>query len=174
MLCQRCHTNPATVKYTEVVDGKVVHQDLCPGCLARYEGDATSAFSLDVPKPTAARRRGHSAAGRGPRHTRRTCPSCGAALDRIIETATAGCAACYRHFGQDIESALEGMQHGPHHRGKTPGVDDTRARLHTDLQNKRALMRSMLSVENYEEAAVVRDEIKRLEAGLSLSERGAD
>lgn len=174
MLCQKCHKNPASVKYTEVVDGKVVHQDLCPACLAHHEQDAAHAFTLDLPKPTATRRREGSAAGRGERRTRRLCPSCGAALERILDTATVGCAACYRHFGQDIESALEGAQHGPCHRGKTRGVDDARARVQADLQNKRALMRSMLSLEDYEEAAVVRDEIRRLEAGLSLSERGAD
>jgi protein-arginine kinase activator protein McsA len=53
-------------------------------------------------------------------------------------------------------------------------MDDARARLRADLQTKRALLRSVLRAENYEEAARLRDEIQSLETGLNMAESGAD
>ena len=43
-----------------------------------------------------------------------------------------------------------------------------------DLQNKRSLLKAALGTENYEEAASLRDEIRELETGLSISESGTD
>ncbi|HOH49494.1 MAG TPA: hypothetical protein PLI98_02095 [Candidatus Hydrogenedentes bacterium] len=174
MLCQKCHRNPATVKYAEVVDGTVVHQDLCAECLETYQRDASSAFSLGEAKPGIRPPGGaprQAPEGRGPA---RTCPSCGDALARVLDAATAGCPACYRHFGAEIESVLEGLHRGMRHRGKTPRVDDGRARLHAQLQHKRTLLRSVLGLEDYEQAALIRDEIKGLEAALRNSGRELD
>ena len=69
---------------------------------------------------------------------------------------------------------LEGLHRGMRHRGKTPRVDDGRARLHAQLQHKRTLLRSVLGLEDYEQAALIRDEIKGLEAALRNSGRELD
>jgi protein arginine kinase activator len=174
MLCQKCHRSPATVKYAEVVDGKVVHQDLCAECLDTYQRDASSAFSLGESKPAV------HAPVRGPRTApqgggpAKACPSCGDTLAQVLEGATVGCPACYRHFGAEVEAVLEGLHRGMRHQGKTPRVDDGRARLHAQLQHKRTLLRSVLRLEDYEQAAVIRDEIKRLDAALRHSGRELD
>ena len=54
------------------------------------------------------------------------------------------------------------------------GNDDARARVRSELQSKRALLKTALNLENYEEAASLRDEIRSLETGLVASEAGAD
>ncbi len=173
MLCQKCHKNPASVRYTEVVDGQAVHQFLCPSCLAGYQENAAAAFNLDVPKPGLRRGKDTDSVRFGKR-ARRACPTCGMPLDRILETARVGCADCYSHFGEEVESILEGLHRSPKHQGKARRTDDARARLRADLQKKRVLLRSVLQVEDYEQAASLRDEIKRLETGLHLSEAGRD
>lgn len=172
MLCQKCHRNPATVKYAEVVDGTVVHQSLCPECLEKYQRDASSAFSLGPSRPTL-----HPPAPTPPPRgggAGRACPSCGDTLARVLDSAVVGCPACYRHFGAEVESVLEGLHRGMRHQGKTPRVDDGRARLHAQLQHKRTLLRSVLGLEDYEQAALIRDEIKRLETALRHSGRELD
>jgi protein arginine kinase activator len=95
-------------------------------------------------------------------------------LNTIIEKARVGCPACFSHFGGQIESTLEGLHRGLQHLGKSGRMDDARARLRADLQTKRALLRSVLRAENYEEAARLRDEIQSLETGLNMAESGAD
>jgi len=173
MLCQRCHKNPATVRYAEVVDGKSVHQDLCAECLSRCKQDVSSVFSLGAGKPAV--RGGASAAPQRPvRRSRRVCPFCAMSLERIAETAVVGCPSCYTEFGQEIESILEGLHRSLRHQGKAPRLDNSIARLYSDLQSKRVLLRSVIRAEDYEQAARLRDEIRGLESGLRLTEAGTD
>jgi protein arginine kinase activator len=173
MLCQKCHKNLASVRYAEVVDGKVSEQQLCPDCLASHQQETAMGFELsgtpglkktneDQPRQESTHAQEHA------------CPSCGVQASQILETGRAGCPHCYDHFGSQIESILEGLHWALRHKGKMAKLDDTRARLRADLQTKRALLRSVLRAENYEEAARLRDEIRILENGLLVSEKGAD
>ncbi len=173
MLCQKCHKNLATVRYAEVVDGKVTEQHLCGECLKQHQQNAAKGFELAGPAPMLRRPRQERAA-RDVVRTEKACPSCGALLSRVTDSGKAGCSACYEHFGSQIESLLEGMHRALRHNGKVFRLDDTRARLRGDLQTKRALLRSALRTENYEEAARLRDEIRCLEQGLHISESGAE
>lgn len=172
MLCQRCHKNPATVRYAEVVDGKSVHQDLCAECLSRCKQDLSSVFTLGTAKPAV--RAAAAPPQRTVRRTRRICPACGISLDRVAETAQVGCPSCYTEFGQEIESILEGLHRSLRHQGKAPRLDNSLARVYSDLQTKRVLLRSVLRAEDYEQAARLRDEIRGLESGLRLTEAGTD
>ena len=53
-------------------------------------------------------------------------------------------------------------------------MNNARERVRSELVSKRALLKTALNMENYEEAAALRDEIKVLETGLSVSGGGAD
>ena len=175
MLCQKCHKTLATVRYAEVVDGQVTDQHLCAQCLALHQKNAGGGFELPGPTPTS--RKSTAPAPRPAREslrTQRACSSCGALLSRILESGKVGCGSCYRTFGDQIESILEGLQRSLQHKGKISRLEDNRALLRADIQNKRSLMRSVLKAEQYEEAARLRDEIRSLETGLSVSESGAD
>lgn len=172
MLCQKCHKNLATVRYAEVVDGKVTDQHLCFECMAAHQKNAALGFELTGP-PSAGRKPSSAHVARDVVRGQRACPACGARLGRILETGAVGCAQCYTTFVEDIDNVLEGLHRSLHHTGKVPRVDDDRTRLRAELQAKRALLRSVLRAEKYEEAAGLRDEIRALEEGLSLSESGA-
>jgi protein arginine kinase activator len=173
MLCQKCHKNLATVRYAEVVDGQVTDQHLCAECLAKYQQNAATGFELSTLTPGVHRASAETVV-RESAKAQKVCPSCGMPLNTIIEKARVGCPACFSHFGGQIESTLEGLHRGLQHLGKSGRMDDARARLRADLQTKRALLRSVLRAENYEEAARLRDEIQSLETGLNMAESGAD
>ena len=166
MLCERCHKNQATVRYAEVVDGSVRDVRLCPSCLRRHEAEKGIGFELSEPRTARRRRRDPL-----PQRSLERCRTCGRSLAELTATYQAGCVACYRTFGDHVESILEGMHRGVVHRGKVPRVDDDQARVRSDLQTKRALLRSAVRTENYEEAAQLRDEIRVLEQCPDTSER---
>ena len=171
MLCQKCHKNLATVRYAEVVDGKVMEQQLCSDCLTSHQREAAMGFELTrTPslKPKEERPRSE------PAIAQQACSSCGVLSSHIVDTGRVGCPHCYDQFGNQIGSILEGLHRALRHKGKVAKMDDTRARLRAELQNKRALLRSVLRAENYEEAARLRDEIRILENGLFVSEQGTD
>jgi len=173
MLCEKCHKNLATTRYAEVVDGKVKELHLCADCLAKHQSESGAGFEFTKPV----------LAGKGPREAQSTsarpprqrvqrqqrqvrCRYCGQTLDQVLKSGRMGCSTCYETFGEYLDTLLQDLQLGLRHRGKAPHVDDLRARMHADLQTKRALLRSALRTENYEEAACLRDEIRVLEQEL--------
>ncbi len=160
MICQRCKKSASTIRFTEVVDGQVIERNLCSECLSQIRREA-SGFSVNVPKPM---RRVQSREPE-PRDAaaQRHCEHCGTSLHHITETSSVGCASCYAAFGREIEAILEALHRGVAHRGKSLQSSGERLQRVEALQAKRALLRSVLKEENYEEAARLRDEIARIE-----------
>ncbi len=171
MLCEKCHKNLATVRYAEVVDGKVKDLNLCPECLAKHQKEAVVGFELAKPGPVPSRRQAASKREHRADLVRERCKSCGQTLGQVLESGKVGCSTCYETFAEQVESILEGLHMGMRHRGKVPHVDDSRARVRAGLQTKRALLRGALRTEDYEEAAHLRDEIRVLEKELGAAER---
>lgn len=172
MLCQKCHKNLASVRYAEVVDGKVTDLHLCQDCLAMRQESGEKGFEFSDPAPFTAEPKSPSwTEGLA---TSESCTACQADLRSILETGRVGCSVCYETFPAQLESLLEGLHISLIHRGKVPRMDDARAQVRAELQSKRTLLKTALSTENYEEAAILRDEIRVLESGLSTAEAGAN
>ena len=171
MLCQKCHKNLATVRYAEVVNGKVTDLHLCQDCLNKQR-DGAAGFELGGPA-SSGRVSGVSRVGRGPFPGPRKCSSCGVQLVKILDSGRVGCGACYVTFSQELEPLLAGLHGSTIHQGKSPRVDDARARLREELQHKRVVLRSAVQSESFEEAASLRDEIRELELALGVSDAGA-
>lgn len=172
MLCQDCDKNLASVRYAEVVDGKVSDVHLCKDCLNWRQTQDNTGFEFTSPSPFL--KKDGLKLSEFSAETNQTCTACSISLGVIMETGTVGCSMCYETFPAQIEALLEGIHSGLQHRGKTPRLDDARARARTELQSKRALLKSALGAENYEEAALLRDEIHALELGLGASEAGVE
>lgn len=172
MLCQKCHKNLATVRYAEVVDGKVSDLHLCQECLAVRQETPGAGFELSGPVPASKAAKTVPAERTRPKAPR-SCPTCGTSVARVLDSGRVGCSECYRLFADDIEPILVGLHGDVVHSGKTPRMDDARVRLHADLQTKRTLLRSAIQAESYEEAASLRDDIRQLETilGATLAAR---
>jgi protein arginine kinase activator len=169
MLCQRCHKNLATVRYAEVIDGKVTDRHLCESCMTQYQEGQGTGFAL-TSTPTTARRPAAQGIFRESVPEQRRCPTCGIMLTEIVALHIVGCSQCYTQFRGEIDTILRETHRAGAHRGKNPRVNDDRARQRQSLQSKRTLLRSMLRREKYEEAALLRDDIHSMEAGLLQTE----
>ena len=168
MLCQMCHTNLSTVRYAEVVNGKVTDLRLCADCLARHQQNESVGFGL-TSEPAPASRAAASRVPEAPIAPQRSCPTCGTELSEVVSKGRVGCGDCYDTFLEQLEPVLRGINVGLLHRGKIPRQTDLRERTRADLQRKRALLRSSLRLENYEEAAALRDQIRSLEDTLGVA-----
>lgn len=166
MLCQKCHKNLATLRYAEVVDGQVSDQHLCVDCMTRLQRESGAGFELSHTAPDS-RKPSAEHIVREVVRSQRACPNCGALLSAVIDEGKLGCPACYNTFKDQLVPVLREQHNAARHKGKLQSQDDTRAQLQADLQAKRALLRSVLRAENYEEAARLRDEIRDLENGLT-------
>ncbi len=165
MLCQKCHKSLATMRYAEVVSGKVTEVQLCADCMNRLQDETASGFELSG--VSSGRSKARAMASAAPtveaKVPHRVCRVCGADLKEAVQSGRVGCGACYDALGDSLEALLRGFHVGLRHRGKEPHVTDERKMRRSELHSLRALLRSTLKSENYEEAARLRDQIRDLE-----------
>jgi len=86
---------------------------------------------------------------------------------RFKEGRPLGCPDCYQTFAEALEGLLKTMHKGTRHVGKVPeSLRQTR-----DLSDRLTLLQKKLSKaiedEDFEEAAILRDEIKQTTARLT-------
>ncbi len=177
MICERCHKRMATLKYTEVVKGNARLRNICAECMGQLGEDPSLGFEL-TGAPAAripVQGSGHFPAEELMKD-QRECRGCGMPLDQAVTTGRVGCADCYTSFRDPLDAVIRAIHFSPEHRGKAPrsagSEGDTRTQFREELRTKRALLRSALKLENFEEAAVLRDAIQGLETQLSASTVG--
>lgn len=175
MVCMICKENEAKVHLTQVVGGKLKKVDLCEKCAKEKGVDDPMGFSLaDLLMGLGA---GQGLA-QGITGSETACPKCGFTQADFKKSGRLGCAECYQHFAEGLESMLKGMHKGLRHTGKTPGLQRQKAAqaLHKKLEdalaaeaaaaNRIQKLQKRIEIavanEDYEQAARLRDEIKAL------------
>lgn len=171
MLCENCNENEATFHYTEVVNGIMTQHHLCSECAARM-GLTGFAESPSADFPFARLLTGLLAASN--RSTQEQdnpmmnvkCPKCGMKYQEFIRIGKFGCADCYDVFGPLIEGNIKKLHGSVEHKGKK---SNKTAQHGNDLLDEIAILNAKLKeaveLENFEDAAHYRDEIKKLKEG---------
>jgi protein arginine kinase activator len=158
MVCCICKEKPATVHLTHIEGDKMQKVDLCEECAKNKGVSSTPDFSLaDLLLGLGASHEIEQASG----GVELKCPRCGFTQADFKKSGRLGCPGCYETFADGLEGLLKSMHKGTRHTGKVPeGLRQTRdasERLKT-LQQKLA---KAIEEENFEQAAVLRDEIKQ-------------
>ncbi len=168
MICELCKKNTATVRYTEVVDKKVMKMNLCEEC-AKKKG-----VSVQAPFTIADLLSGLAEAGsRTEENAGATCPSCGLTYGDFRKTGRLGCDGCYTAFKKGLRSLLESIHKSTAHHGKVPArargaVDE--ARLLSELEESLA---AAVQHEEFEKAAGLRDRIREMKREARMKGRAA-
>ena len=174
MLCQNCGKNEATTYYKENINGQVKELHLCPDCAAKLTGSqmpgfgsffSESPFSLFEPMWSSDPFFGgvQQAIGGG-----RRCPTCGMTESELRRSGRAGCADCYTSFRDILLPYIKKLHGAAAHVGQAPASvtegGASAAPAANPVEGLKAKLQQAIQSENYEEAARLRDEIKRLEA----------
>lgn len=163
MLCNVCKQNEAKVHLTKIVGDKMQKVDLCEDC-SKEKGvdDPTSYSSEDMLLGQVLS--GEATPGESDPTTEPSvkCPTCGYTQADFKKAGRFGCADCYATFGEGLETMLKTMHKGVRHTGKVPAaLQQSRAEAQKlKLLQKR--LEKAIAEENFEEAAQLRDEIKRM------------
>ena len=165
--CQRCEQGQATVHLTEIAEGgekREIH--LCEACAQQQDGP----FELMGMLSTAFTPESTSTAA-DPAGLR--CEECSLGYMEFRSRGRLGCPACYDVFRASLEPLLEKIHGGTQHVGKAPdessAVDRSRERRLVEL---RRALQTAVREERYEDAAQLRDDLTRFEAGEELAEAG--
>jgi protein arginine kinase activator len=92
----------------------------------------------------------------------RTCPACGMPLTTFRKTGRLGCPTCYGIFGDGMDNLLKAMHgnKGTSHIGKVPSRSAVPPP--SRLPELKAALNEAIAGEKFEDAARLRDEIRRL------------
>src|ERR1043166_4491736 len=165
MLCDICKQNVATVHLTQMVEGKTKKVDLCEACSKEKGVDDPTGFSLtDLLLGLGAAQEMAQAAAGGPELK---CPSCGFAQADFKKTGRLGCMECYTTFAEGLEGLLKSMHKGTKHVGKVPHQLQQNRDLSEKLKSLQKKLDKAVADEDFEQAAVVRDEIRTTKDKLS-------
>lgn len=160
MLCDKCGKNNATTHIKRVVNGVVTEQHLCGYCAAKdgYNGISDTGLAGML-----ASMFGDIVSAGNINNTVR-CPVCGSAFSDIAESGKVGCAECYKTFYEELAPYLKRVHGSIKHTGKIPNSAPLAVKPNDeDISSLRMELNRLVSEEKYEDAAVVRDKIKRIE-----------
>jgi protein arginine kinase activator len=161
MLCTICKEKPATVHLTQIVGEKMQKLDLCEDC-AKTKGinDPTSfgLADLDLVLGLGASQQLEQAAG----GVELKCPRCGFTQADFKKSGRLGCPECYVTFAEGLRGLLKTMHKGTRHTGKAPEALRATRENADKLKTLQTKLAKAIKDENYEQAALMRDEIKQL------------
>jgi protein arginine kinase activator len=161
MLCTICKEKPATVHLTQIVGDKMQKLDLCEDC-AKTKGinDPTSfgLADLDLVLGLGASQQLEQAAG----GVELKCPRCGFTQADFKKSGRLGCPECYKTFADGLAGLLKTMHKGTRHTGKAPEALRATRENADKLKTLQTKLARAIKDENYEQAALLRDEIKQL------------
>ena len=155
MLCEICHSRPATVQLTQIVNDQKRELHLCQQCAEEH--GFTLPFGV-LP---------HLFGGlllkligqthpEVPTEELPHCPSCGLSFRDIERTGLLGCAECYETFADQLRTLLRRIHGSAKHVGSRPPRMRQAEATQSPEEIRRALEEAVAR-EDYERAAELRD-----------------
>lgn len=179
MLCEKCRKNEAKVNLITVMNGQKHEVWLCENCVKDianipflnsmaqninfpFQGMLTEILSNTDSNKTSIDNN---------KIKEIVCSSCGLTYNEFKRSGKLGCSDCYKDFKVVLEPRIKSLQAGIKHVGKIPKVKGRELVQKRKLKDLKEEMQKLIIDEEYERAAIVRDEIKKLE--LYILERNA-
>ncbi len=164
MLCDICGKNPATVHLTEIIDGNITEIHLCERCAKKKSEDFQKTFSVSDFLSGLADIDSLSPKVSSPI----VCSNCGLTYKKFTEKGKFGCFQCYSDFREKITPLLRKIHGSITYKGKLPKEikKEFGVSVSEKLNSLRKQLERAIKIEEYEEAARIRDQIKETEKKL--------
>lgn len=91
------------------------------------------------------------------------CPVCGRSFSDFQKIGKLGCAACYEVFKYPLSSTLKQIHQNPIHKGKIPSHGNIKLKKQRLLDDLKQQLSKAVRNEDYETAARLHKEIKKME-----------
>ena len=161
MVCELCKQSQATVHLTEIINDQMSELHLCEACANQKGAQVESHFGLaDLLSGLA----DYGKTSEPEEVSTKACASCGMTYDDFRKVGRLGCADCYATFKRSLGSLLKRIHGSPIHVGKSPArlIKPSKIAKSEFLELKRKLEKA-IAEEAFEEAARLRDQIRRVE-----------
>lgn len=171
MLCDNCGKNEANIKLTQIINGKKTEMVICEECgknlgissmdfempidISNFLGDFISEYdnSNYIPFNSLS--------------TELKCNKCNMTYEEFLNNGKFGCEECYKTFENKIDILLKKIQGTEKYLGRRVNHNKNNKVQDIKIDNKKEELQKKLKQaikeEKYEDAAKIRDEIKKLE-----------
>ncbi|EAC6121997.1 excinuclease [Listeria monocytogenes] len=168
MICQRCGENKAVIALQQLNEaGKVESLYLCEDCATEKAlssekdlvkaMDTFSEVALDFLTLLQKEENAQKEV---------VCGNCHLSFEEFLQTNRVGCSECYEAFEEQLVPIIGRVQNGyKNHVGKVPAEVERAEGVQNEIRRLQEKLAQLVKNEEFEEAAVVRDEIKALRAG---------
>lgn len=184
MLCQNCGKNEANVRYTQIINGVKKEMILCEEC-SKALGVGNMDFSMPISFSSFLGdffddEKEFLPSFMAPEKL--ICDKCGMTYDDFINTGKLGCENCYEIFSSKIDPVLKNIHGLNRHvgRGIPARLNEKTENVNSGIKNKNVEastvqpednklnqlkneLKQAIQEERYEDAAKLRDEIKKIE-----------
>jgi len=161
--CQVCKKNLATVHLTEIIKNKKREIHLCEDCAGK-KGVAFKSYQFSIPDLLSSLVNSQ-AAQEIAKMSQIKCPVCGLSYLEFRQHGRLGCATDYTVFKEGLIPLLEKIHGSAEHLGKIPGSSGDAREMSKELIELRQALKRAVDNEDYEQAASIRDRIRKLEEG---------
>lgn len=173
-LCDECGVNEAVYTVSVMMGGEVTQRRLCPDCMAKMNmnlsaGNVKKMLSAILSALTGqedAQEETH--APEEDADDLLTCERCGMTLGRFTKAGKLGCPHCYTAFREKLTPMLQQIHGRVQHAGRTPTMDEAAQQRRSACDRLTRHLQAAVMVEDYETAAILRDQLRR------LNEEGGD
>jgi protein arginine kinase activator len=156
--CQICGSNPATVHLTDIVDSHKKERHLCQSCAEQQQ--LVNKQELNLPA-ILQNLIGQNLGAQTDELARLTCPACGIKYMEFRAQGRLGCPHDYEVFRGGLTPLLQKIHRAERHQGKTPQRSVLPPQEQAELVELRRRLQSAIDREAYEEAARLRDLLRR-------------
>ena len=157
--CSGCNKK-TTIHFTQIINNKVYKLDMCEDCPLKKEVIDPGNFSLtDIFKA-------EQESSLKQDHNDAMCETCGMTQVEFEKRGRLGCPDCYTYFKPAIRTIAKDMHYGTTHKGKCPHLAMERIGLNQQATQMKEDLEKAIEVEDFEQAAILRDKIIEIEGKL--------
>lgn len=163
MLCNVCGKNESTIHLTEIVNSQMVEMHLCEGCAQEKGNEIKPQLSLNDLLSDLSDISGLVG---GQKKEALECRACGLTYEEFGKTGRLGCPDCYDAFIKPLFLLVKRIQKDTQHVGKRPAKAPRESNSRVNMRDLQERLRKSIQMEEFEEAARIRDQIKQLESKI--------
>ncbi|HOW59941.1 MAG TPA: hypothetical protein PLO78_09495 [Candidatus Omnitrophota bacterium] len=172
MICNVCGTKEATIHLTEVMNGQMSEVHICESCAEEKGTEFKTYFNFgDLLAGVPGIEGLMEGVGK---KTPLVCKDCGMTYEEFGKSGRLGCAECYQAFQKPLVALIKQVQRANYHVGKKPSRIAKDVRNVHDLRQLQEKLRKSIQMEQFEEAARLRDAIKQAEEKTKKGKKTKD
>lgn len=169
MLCQKCNKNPATIHVTRIVNNEKKEWYLCFEC-AKSEKALGEIMPFNVNELINSLVAATQDENKKEEAIDILCERCGTTYSDFQKTSKLGCEHCYDAFHKQLKMIIKKIHGSTEYTGKVPNNVGEEIKARREIVDLKDKLQRAIATEAFEEAVVLRDQIKALESIIEQHE----